>query len=77
MVEKQRPAFDAYVVDGDGKEAFWSKIGAAWPHEDGKGYNLQLTAMPMNGRLALRVPREKPDRPSDKAASGKREKVGA
>ena len=22
------------------KEAFWSKIGAAWLHEDGKGYNL-------------------------------------
>jgi len=77
MTEKQRPAFDAYVVDGDGKEAFWSKIGAAWPHEDGKGYNLQLTAIPVNGRVALRLPREKPMPAEDKAKPAKREKAGA
>ena len=77
MTEKQRPAFDAYVVDGDGKEAFWSKIGAAWPHEDGKGYNIQLTAIPVNGRIALRSPREKAEKAEDKAKPAKREKAGA
>lgn len=76
MSEKQRPAFDAYVVDGDGKEAFWSKIGAAWPHEDGKGYNLQLTAIPVNGRIALRVPLEKKE-PEEKPRAARREKAGA
>lgn len=76
MTEKQRPAFDAYVVDGDGKEAFWSKIGAAWPHEDGKGYNIQLTAIPVNGRIALRLPREKAQG-DDKPKPAKRDKAGA
>ncbi len=77
MTEKQRPAFDAYVVDGDGKEAFWSKIGGAWPHEDGKGYNIQLTAIPVNGRIALRIPREKPSPAEEKPKPGKRDKAGA
>lgn len=77
MSEKQRPAFDAYVVDGDGKEAFWSKIGAAWPHEDLKGYNVQLTAIPVNGRIALRLPREKSGQADDKPKPAKREKAGA
>lgn len=75
MTEKQRPAFDAYVVDGDGKEAFWSKIGAAWPHEDGKGYNVQLTAIPVNGRIALRLPREKAQ--GEEKTKPKRERAGA
>lgn len=69
MTEKQRPIFDAYVVDGDGKEAFWSKIGAAWAHDDCKGYNIQLTAIPVNGRIALRLPREKSAQTQDKTRS--------
>lgn len=59
MAKKPKPAFDAFVVDGDGDDAFWTKIGAAWPHEDGKGYNVQLNALPVNGRIALRVPKER------------------
>lgn len=76
MTEKHRPAFDAFVVDGDGKEAFWSKIGAAWPHDDGKGYNIQLTAIPMNGRIALRLPRERAQA-DNKAKPPRRESAGA
>lgn len=64
--EVKRPAFDAFVVDGDGKDAFWTKIGAAWPHQDGNGYNVQLVSLPVNGRLALRVPKERePELPID------------
>jgi hypothetical protein len=38
-----------------GKEAYWLKIGAAWPHKDGKGFNLQLSALPASGgRIVLR-----------------------
>nr|CAD7043801.1 hypothetical protein RP007_01071 [Rhizobium sp. P007] len=32
------------------------KIGAAWAHSDGKGFTLQLFALPMTGRLVLREP---------------------
>lgn len=56
---KAKASFDAFAVEGEGDKAFWTKIGAAWPHEDNKGYNLQLTAMPFTGRVALRIPKVK------------------
>ena len=37
-----------------GDKSFWTRIGAAWPHKDGKGLNLVLSALPINGRLVLR-----------------------
>jgi hypothetical protein len=47
------------VSDRDGnKSAIWTRTGAAWPHQDGKGFNLQLSAIPLDGRLTLRVPSE-------------------
>ena len=29
------PAFMLYRVDGNGSEARWTRIGAAWPNKDG------------------------------------------
>lgn len=52
-----RPSHAVYVVEGEGENAFWTKIGAAWMHEDGEGYNIQLTAMPLSGRLVVRKPK--------------------
>jgi hypothetical protein len=57
--QKNGPSFDAFMVEGDGDKAFWTKIRAAWPHDDGKGFNLQLAAIPITGRVALRVPKER------------------
>lgn len=73
--ESNRPAFDAYVVDGDGKDAFWTKIGAAWPHDDKKGFNVQLTAMPFSGRIALRVPKDSTDTKKPKTVRKKDERA--
>lgn len=74
MSEKsKKPAFDAYVVDGDGEEAFWTKIGAAWPHDDDKGLNVQLTALPFSGRIVLRLPKEPTDTKKSKATRKKDE----
>ena len=33
---------------------FWTRIGAAWPHKDGKGFNVVLDAFPVNGKLVIR-----------------------
>ncbi len=63
---KPRPAYDAFVVDGDGKEAFWTKVGAAWPHDDGQGFNVQLSAMPLTGRVVSRVPKPREEKPAAK-----------
>ncbi|AXK79544.1 hypothetical protein DW352_02825 [Pseudolabrys taiwanensis] len=72
MSKKAKPAFDAFVVDGDGDDAFWSKIGAAWAHEDGKGYNVQLNAFPVSGRIVLRTPKVREAAPEGKAREPKK-----
>ena len=50
------PDFHAWHVANKGDKGFWTKVGAAWPHRDGKGLSLQLDVMPMNGRIVLRQP---------------------
>ena len=41
--------------DSDGQDdTFWLNIGAAFPHKDGKGWNLLLQALPLDGKLVLR-----------------------
>lgn len=53
------PSHDVYSVEGEGEDkSFWTRIGSAWPHTDGKGFNLALTAVPLNGRIVLRMRKE-------------------
>ncbi len=60
MTQKQskRPSHAVYVVEGEGDKVHWTKIGAAWTHEDGEGYNVTLSALPLNGRLVIRKPKD-------------------
>lgn len=53
--DNKRPSHEVFIVDGD--KARWTPIGAAWPHDDGNGYNVTLVAVPLNGRLVLRIPK--------------------
>ncbi|HEY4309171.1 MAG TPA: hypothetical protein VGN12_06935 [Pirellulales bacterium] len=58
------PSHIAYHVrEVEGREkAFWTRIGSAWAHADGKGFNVQLEGLiPLDGRLTLRVASEKKD----------------
>ena len=55
--ETRRPSHAVYVIEGEGQSAFWTKVGAAWQHEDGEGFNILLSALPVNGRLVLRKPK--------------------
>ncbi len=52
------PSHRIYSVSNTGsKKAAWQEIGAAWPHKDGKGFNLQFAARPLEGAaLVLRAP---------------------
>ena len=54
------PDYVAYSVRkrGAGKDAAWNRVGAAWEHRDGKGYDLQLDATPVDGRVTLREQRK-------------------
>jgi len=66
------PSHKVYVVEGEGDEAFWTRVGSAWAHKDGKGFNVTLSALPTNGRLVLRVPSDDDAKQADEAPARKR-----
>jgi len=57
--------FDAYSVreyEANGeKKSDWTKVGVAFPHSDGKGYNVLLQAVPLDGKMVLRIHEDKED----------------
>jgi hypothetical protein len=56
-MSRERPSHRCFVVEdrGEGKDAVWTRVGAAWSHKDGKGFNVQLAALPASGgRIVLR-----------------------
>lgn len=54
------PTHIAYHVrDREGGKGFWTRIGSAWPHADGKGFNIQIDTVPLDGRITLRIADEK------------------
>lgn len=56
------PTHIAYQVrDRNGQKGFWTRIGSAWPHADGSGFNVQLDVVPLDGRITLRVATDKKD----------------
>lgn len=44
----EQPSHKAFVVEdkeeGSDEKPFWTRIGSAWPHKDGKGLNVQLAS---------------------------------
>lgn len=59
----RKPTHDICHVRGEGKNAYWTRIGAAWLHEDGQGLNLSLDFVPTSsdGRLVIRIRKDKPE----------------
>ncbi len=52
---KKKPMYRAYVVENiDDENSFWTLVGSAFAHEDQKGFNILLKALPLDGRLVLR-----------------------
>ena len=50
MSDNKKPTHKVFVVEereGEGKDedAFWTRVGSAWPHKDGKGFNIVLSAL--------------------------------
>jgi len=61
----KRPTHRLYAVrkTGDDK-SFWTKIGVAWPNQDGKGFNIKLNLLPLDGgEIVMREPREEEETP--------------
>ena len=74
----KKPALIAYSIRerGKGQKDIWTRIGAAWPHSSGTGFNIQPEALPMGDRIVLTepkadVPRRRPKhRPKPSDAGG-------
>jgi hypothetical protein len=49
-------AVEEYDVGNGRKAKTWTRIGAAFPHRDGTGFNIQLRAFPLDGRIVLLPP---------------------
>ena len=57
----KQPTHIAYHVrdsKGGGK-GFWTRIGSAWAHADGKGLSVQIDVAPLDGRITLRLADDK------------------
>ena len=61
----KRPTHYAYSVRDyqQNKEwkADWTRVGVAWAHSDGEGFDVLLEALPINGRVVVRKPKPKAD----------------
>ena len=60
------PRFDVFVVekykDQNGNEQKqWTRIGVAFPHGDGQGFNILCVAWPVVGDLVVRQHEPRPD----------------
>ena len=57
--QSKRPTHAAFHVrNREGSEGIWTRIGSAWQHADGKGFNIQIETVPLDGRITLRVSTE-------------------
>ena len=61
----------AYSVEeydaGNGKkQKAWTRIGVAFPHKEGTGFNIQLRAFPLDGRIVLLPPDQNDTTPEDR-----------
>lgn len=69
---KNTPDLVAFYVNERNGKAYWTRIGGAWLHEDGKGYGLRLDLVPSgtaNGRIVLRNAEEETETTSEGAGA--------
>ena len=69
--ENKSPTHRVYTLlprkSSDGEdENFWLNIGSAFEHADGKGFNLILEALPLDGKLVLRTYKDDEQEPKGK-----------
>lgn len=55
---RQPSHFAYHVRDREDARGHWTRIGSAWVHTDGKGFNIRLESVPVDGRVTLRLAAE-------------------
>ena len=49
-------AVEEYETSNGKKAKTWTRIGVAFPHQNGPGLSVQLRAIPLDGRVVLLPP---------------------
>ncbi|WP_426422571.1 hypothetical protein [Bradyrhizobium genosp. A] len=58
---RKRPIHLVLVVDGDGDNANWTQIDAAWKHKDSDGMNIVIPpGIMISGKLVIRAAKSAP-----------------
>jgi hypothetical protein len=62
--QSKKPSHHVYTVRAGAENGsdFWTKIGVAFAHNDGKGFSVILEAFPVDGKLTIRTPEPKQDK---------------
>ena len=55
------------IVQRPKQDDYWLNIGAAFPHDDGKGFNVILQAHPIGEKLVVRLYEPKEAQATDEA----------
>jgi hypothetical protein len=64
------PTFIAYQVrERAGETGFFTRIGAAWPNKDGKGFHILLESIPLDGKIILRLREDQDEQSTGIAAA--------
>ena len=64
MAQTQQPTYRAFtVIKREGQDDYWLPIGAAFPHQNGDGFNIVLQALPLTSgdgtcKIVLRPPKD-------------------
>ena len=53
------PKYHAFVVkEREEDQKFWTRIGSACEHSKGGGLNIELDALPLDGKIVLLPPKD-------------------
>lgn len=57
-IPARKPDYVAYSVRPrkDQQKSKWTEVGVAFRHKDGQGLDVLLDAVPLSGKIVLRVP---------------------
>ena len=65
------------MIKREGQDDFWLNVDLAFPHKDGKGFNVILQAFPLDGKIVLREPSDdEKEKPDDKAGETRARRSG-
>jgi len=72
----RKPDHAAYNIQTTSQgKAVWNRIGSAWQHRDGQGFEIDLHSVPVNGRVTVRELRDQAHKHYEQQAQTSQDKT--